>query len=285
MSHIKYDRQIRIPNWDQQTLNKSSVAVIGAGALGNHLCLGLIGLGIGTIKIYDFDTIEPHNLNRQSLFCESDIGKNKAETLAERLLERNSSIFIVGIDEKIEDDTVESILTNIDVVIDCVDLIYVRRILNRFCLRNDIPFIHGGISWMGGQTGIFTRRTPCINCIFPKVLQDQEKDIETSCTRKPEPSLVYTSQIIAGIMVYFVRRVLMPLPDDLEIPMGVYKVDFRFHPPFYFEPISRKYNCECVEILKDYAPEILKEESTVQKKQQQVFNQEILDFLKNNNKK
>ena len=75
-------------------------SLIGAGALGNHVCLGLIGLGIGTIKIYDFDVIESHNLNRQSLFCEEDITQSKAETLAKRLKERNSLLEIIGIQEK-----------------------------------------------------------------------------------------------------------------------------------------------------------------------------------------
>ena len=82
MSEIKYDRQSRIPDWDQKKISNAKVAVVGAGALGNHVCLGLIGLGIGSIKIYDYDEIETHNLNRQSLFREDDIGKNKAESLS-----------------------------------------------------------------------------------------------------------------------------------------------------------------------------------------------------------
>ena len=55
MVELKYDRQSRIPHWDQDKLSEASVAVIGAGALGNHVCLGLIGLGVGTIKIYNSD--------------------------------------------------------------------------------------------------------------------------------------------------------------------------------------------------------------------------------------
>jgi len=83
MSEIKYDRQSRIPDWDQKKISNAKVAVVGAGALGNHVCLGLIGLGVGSIKIFDYDEIETHNLNRQSLFREDDIGQNKAESLAE----------------------------------------------------------------------------------------------------------------------------------------------------------------------------------------------------------
>ena len=266
ISEIKYDRQSRIPEWDQKKISRSKVAVIGAGALGNHVCLGLIGLGVGSIKIFDYDEIEIHNLNRQSLFREDDIGQNKAETLAELLKERNSSIEIIGIDEKIEEDTIDDIIRDVDVIIDCVDLIYVRNILNKYCIERNIPLIHGGISWTGGQTGILTRKTPCIKCIYPDALQKEELDTETSCIRNPEASVVYISQIIAGLMVYNVRQVLLPLPSDLKPPSGLFKLDLRLENPFYFEKIMRKKKCDCVRLLKKVAPEILKEEKEILKK-------------------
>ena len=265
-SEIKYDRQSRIPEWDQKKISRSKVAVIGAGALGNHVCLGLIGLGVGSIKIFDYDEIETHNLNRQSLFREDDIGKNKAETLAELLNERNSSIEIIGIDEKIEEDTIEDIIRDVDVIIDCVDLIFVRNILNKFCIERNIPLIHGGISWTGGQTGILTRSSPCIKCIYPDALQKEELDNETSCIGNPEASVVYISQIIAGLMVYNVRQVLLPLPSDLKPPSGLFKLDLRLENPFYFEKIMRKKKCDCVKLLKKVAPAILKEEKEILKK-------------------
>ncbi|MHA1674906.1 MAG: HesA/MoeB/ThiF family protein [Promethearchaeota archaeon] len=279
MVEIKYDRQGRIPGWDQAKISDASVAVVGAGALGNHVCLGLVGLGIGTIKIYDFDIIEAHNLNRQSLFCEADIGKNKAEVLAERLEERNSSIFIIGVDDKIEEDTIETIMRNVDVIIDCVDLISVRKVLNYYCIRHDIPMVHGGISWIGGQAGILTRKTPCINCIFPQAIQDQELLEETSCIHKPEPSVIYSSQIVAGFMVNFVRQVLMPLPSDIKMSPGLLKIDFRFEVPLYFEPIKRLPNCKCLEILKDVDPGIFKSEQRNLRARKKQDKAEIAEIL------
>ncbi len=268
MSEIKYDRQSRIPEWNQKKISEAKVAVIGAGALGNHVCLGLIGLGAGSIKIFDYDEIESHNLNRQSLFREDDIGQNKAETLAELLKNRNSTIEIFGIDEKIEEDTIDDVIRDVDVIIDCVDLIYVRNILNKFCIERNIPLIHGGISWTGGQTGILTRKTPCIKCIYPEALQKEELNTETSCIRNPEASVVYISQIIAGLMVYNVRKVLLPLPTDPETSSGLLKLDLRLENPFYFEKITRKKKCDCVKLLKKIAPEILKEEKKIMQKKE-----------------
>ena len=276
---IKYNRQNLIPDWDQDKLTNASVAVVGAGALGNHVCLGLIGLGIGTIKIFDYDTISPDNLNRQSLFCEDDIGQNKAEVLATRLEERNSSIMIIGIDEKIEENTIDNVIRQVDLVIDCVDLIYVRWILNKYCLLKNMPLIHGGISWCGGQTGILTRETPCIKCIYPKSMQIEELNVETSCTRSPEASVVYISQIIAGLMVENVRRVLMPLPSDPPRSHCLIKMDLRLNTQFYFQYINRKDKCECIPILKQFDPDILKQEKKAKNKQRKMELDELKQVL------
>lgn len=280
MSEIKYDRQNRIEGWDQSKLSTAKVAVVGAGALGNHVCLGLIGLGIGTIKIFDFDTIEAHNLNRQSLFCESDVNQSKSEVLAKRLKERNSSLMILGIHEKIDDDNIEDLFRGVQTVIDCVDRIQVRRILSRFCLERNIPLIHGGISWHGGQVGTLTRQTPCINCIYPDSEQEREKQMETSCTRKPEPSVVYISQVISGLMVERVRRILMPLPIDPPVEHGLLKYQSELSPPFYFESRNRREVCDCVKILKRVAPQILEQEQKMKNQKQKEKNSQDLTELK-----
>jgi molybdopterin/thiamine biosynthesis adenylyltransferase len=280
MNEIKYDRQNRIEGWDQSKLSYAKVAVVGAGALGNHVCLGLIGLGIGTIKIFDFDTIEAHNLNRQSLFCESDVNQSKAEVLANRLKERNSSLMILGIQEKIDDDNIDDLFRGIQTVIDCVDRIYVRRILSRFCIERNIPLIHGGVSWHGGQVGILTRQTPCINCIYPDSEQEREKQTETSCTHKPEPSVVYISQVISGLMVERVRRVLLPLPIDPPAEIGLLKFQAEISPPFYFELINRRDVCDCVKILKRVAPQILEDEQKIKKQKEKDQKSQDLSELK-----
>ena len=247
--------------------------------MGNHVCLGLIGLGIGTIKIYDFDVIESHNLNRQSLFCEEDITQSKAETLAKRLKERNSLLEIIGIQEKITEENIEDLIRGVHLIIDCVDRISVRRILSRFCLENNLPLIHGGVSWNGGQVGILTRATPCINCIYPESDQQREIEEETSCTRKPEAGVVYISQIIAGLMVEAVRRVILPLSIDPPFSAGLIKYQTEVMPPFYFQETNRKDPCECREILQRVAPDILENEKLQQINRDQHKNEEDLAEL------
>jgi adenylyltransferase/sulfurtransferase len=252
---LKYERQTIIEGWDQSKLTNAKVAVVGAGALGNHVTLGLIGLGVGSIRIYDFDTIEAHNLNRQSLFVETDIGAYKAEALERRLKERNSVLYISGNVEKITEDNIDLLLTDVDLVIDAVDNADVRRLLSEFCLTENVPLVHGAISYNGGQVAVLTRETPCISCIYGDAPPKAE-----SCIDVVIPGVVYASQIIAGLVVEQVRKVLNPLPEDsAPVPPLLYyytnQIDHMKH-----LPVKRRDACRCREILSEVAPEILERE-------------------------
>ena len=79
-----FDRQGRIEWWNQESLKKARVLVIGAGATGNETLKNLVLLGIGNILVCDMDTISVSNLSRTVLFRKEDAGKKKAETAAKR---------------------------------------------------------------------------------------------------------------------------------------------------------------------------------------------------------
>ncbi|MBD3229090.1 MAG: hypothetical protein GF329_12955 [Candidatus Lokiarchaeota archaeon] len=242
---LRYDRQKLIEGWDQSKLSKANVAIIGAGALGNYVSAGLIGLGIGNIEIYDFDEIEIHNLNRQSLFIEEDVGENKAEILSQRLKERNGEINIQGFSEKIAEKNVSTLLENSDLIIDAVDNLETRKILSRFCLIKDKPLIHGATSADGGQVGTITRNSPCIEC-FMNI--NREDDEDQSCTNVKDPSVVYSTQIISGLMIENVRIVLLPLKDEKPISPLLY-YDINAPNRFYHVKLKRKEDCICNSIL------------------------------------
>jgi molybdopterin/thiamine biosynthesis adenylyltransferase len=267
MSEIRYSRQTCIEGWKQENLSRARVLMVGCGALGNHIGLGLIGLGIGNIFLYDHDLIEDHNLNRQSLFTNEDIGKKKADALKKRLLERNSKINITASTDKVTEENVSLILQKIDLVIDCVDNVETRQLLSRECLINNIPLVHGGISWDGGQVGVITRHTACLSCIFP-----EKKVPNAPCRDEVMPSVVYCSQIIAGIMVEQIRKVLNPLPGELGPigPLLYYYPNELNH--FAYKPIARRHGCECMEILEEFAPEILQQEEEARKRKSEEDN-------------
>ena len=82
-----FDRQIRIQNWDQTKVEESVCLVLGVGGLGSGVSMGLARLGVKKIILLDKDTVDLTNMNRQILYKLSDVGKPKAITAKERLIE------------------------------------------------------------------------------------------------------------------------------------------------------------------------------------------------------
>ena len=99
--------------------------IAGVGGLGNFVAAELALAGVGEIVLVDPDVVEIHNLNRQFLFTEKDVGKSKAEVAAERLSEMNPEVRIQGIVGKWEDLDVNEY----DLVFDCLDTWEEKRAL------------------------------------------------------------------------------------------------------------------------------------------------------------
>src|SRR5438445_10821111 len=86
---MRYSRQMMIKGWNQSKISHSSIDIVGAGAVGTPVGVGCAFLGIGTINLYDHDSVEESNLNRQFLYTEEEIGKQKVQLLDRRLRQIN----------------------------------------------------------------------------------------------------------------------------------------------------------------------------------------------------
>jgi len=163
----KYARHLAIKGWSEDTqdrLTSAHVFVAGAGGLGSPVLFNLAAAGIGEFTICDFDTVSVTNLNRQVLYRESDVGKYKVFTAAERIRELNSTVKINSIDKPLSDETTD-IVKSADIIIDCLDNFKGRFILNRISLDTGIPLIHAGVSEYYGQiTFLKPGETPCLGC-------------------------------------------------------------------------------------------------------------------------
>lgn len=165
----KYIRQIMLFGEEgQEKLRKARVFVAGAGGLGSPISTYLAVAGVGKIRIADFDTVDPSNLNRQFLHHERDIGRDKIKSAAEKLLSMNPEIKVETIKEKIMDENAGSVVPPCDLIIDALDNFDTRHVLNRLVVERKIPPIHGAVSGYRGQaTTIIPGKTPCLYCIFP----------------------------------------------------------------------------------------------------------------------
>ncbi len=167
----KYSRQIPLFGEEgQEKLKKARVLVAGAGGLGSPISTYLAIAGIGKIILADFDCIDPSNLNRQFLHHEKDIGRAKVESAKEKLLSMNSDIEVEIIKEMLTVSNIEALVPECDVIVDALDNLETRHMLNKFAVKRKIPLIHGAVTGYNGQvTTIIPGKTPCFYCIFPRI--------------------------------------------------------------------------------------------------------------------
>ncbi len=156
----------------QEQLGRSSVAIIGCGALGTVLANNLCRAGLGRLVIADRDYIELNNLQRQILFDEDDIARRlpKAVAAAEKLHRVNSTTQIEALVEDINADGIEALVKGVDLVLDATDNFETRYLLNDVCVKYGRPWIYSGVIASYGVTmNIVPGETPCLRCIFPEM--------------------------------------------------------------------------------------------------------------------
>ncbi len=153
----RYQRNLGVVSPSEQVkLLQSRVAIIGAGGLGGTVLELLTRMGIGQLMIADKDIIGDSNLNRQILSKETNLGQSKAEVAVKRVKEINSSIEITGHSVFINSDNVEKIIEDAEVVVDALDNLPSRFVLQKACRDLKIPLVHGAIAGFNGQlTTIF----------------------------------------------------------------------------------------------------------------------------------
>jgi molybdopterin-synthase adenylyltransferase len=158
----------------QQKLAKSKVAIVGAGGLGTVSSLYLALAGVGYIRLIDQDTIEIHNLHRQILYNTDDLHYPKTEIAAKRLEKQNPLIIIDAIPENVNASNVERLLKGVDCVVDGLDNMLTRYLVNRACVKLSIPYVFGAAIGIEGNLSVFAPpKTGCLECLMPN-LSDSE---------------------------------------------------------------------------------------------------------------
>ncbi|MEO1643122.1 MAG: ThiF family adenylyltransferase [Pseudomonadota bacterium] len=148
-------------------LRAASVSIIGAGALGGPCALYLAAAGIGQIEIWDDDTVDRSNLQRQVQFDEADIGQSKAELLATRLKAQNPAVEVMAVKDRL---SASSELTGA-IFIDASDNFPTRFALNDLAHTSGRYLVSGAASRWNGQVSVFASgvdpSTPCYRCFVP----------------------------------------------------------------------------------------------------------------------
>ena len=171
----RYSRQVlfrEIGKEGQRKLLASRVLIVGCGALGASHAEMLARAGVGRLRIVDRDFVEFTNLQRQTLFKESDAAERLPKAIAarQRIDEINSGIDVEALVADVNSSNVEHLIRDCDVVIDGTDNFQVRYLLNDACVKNGVHWIYGAaVSSYGTTMTILPGETPCLRCIFDEM--------------------------------------------------------------------------------------------------------------------
>lgn len=218
------------------------LVLVGAGGLGTWFGLAAVADSLTRLlTVFDPDTIEEHNLNRQILFTGS-VGQPKATTLAARLRSINSDVRATGVRGRIPPKFISDHRAEIDGVIAAVDNFRTRALLQQECGENGLPLINGGSGALQAEVAVFAPgQTACLNCVMDlKRLAQRESDQPTSCAAAPEASTVIANMIAGGLMAAEVRNLLTDPPN---VPRGVLAYDASAPPRVGLR--SQRAPCRC----------------------------------------
>src|SRR5690242_20556023 len=159
----RYSRHLIIPDVGmdgQKRLKNAKVLVIGAGGLGSPALLYLAAAGVGTLGIVEFDEVDASNLQRQIIHGESDIGRSKADSARDSILEINSGVEVVLHKLRLEPENAVDLFAQYDLIVDGTDNFATRYLVNDAAVLAGKPYVWGSIYRFEGQVSVFWEDAP-----------------------------------------------------------------------------------------------------------------------------
>ena len=193
-------------------LKSSKVVIVGLGGLGSGVAQILSRMGVGNIVLIDKDDVQDHNLSRQQLYTTDDIGRSKVDAARSHINEINPEIDVDVIKDFATVEILEGI-NDVSCVVDCTDRHSSRRVIDSFCLKNGLPWVHGAAI-----------REQGVVCVFGSDhgLESYEdiyagKDVDEFC----EGVIATTTNLISSLQASLVIKLLLKRP----VPKGLLRVN------------------------------------------------------------
>jgi molybdopterin/thiamine biosynthesis adenylyltransferase len=170
---LRYSRHILLDELGiegQQRLLASHALIIGAGGLGSPVALYLATAGVGTLTIVDHDTVDLTNLQRQIAHNLERIGSPKALSAAQSIAAINPEVRVRTLVQRADASSLQALVAEADVVIDCSDNFKTRHAVNAACVRHAKPLVSGAAIGFDAQVSVYDTRdgtSPCYACVFP----------------------------------------------------------------------------------------------------------------------
>ena len=220
----------------QRKLAASNVAIVGLGGLGTISSLYLTLAGVGHLRLIDQDIVELRNLHRQILYSPKDVDYPKVEVASKALRKHNPLVKVEPVPENLHASNAEELLAGMDCVVDGLDNMQTRYAVNRACAKLRIPYVFGAAIGIEGNVSVFASpETPCLECVFPSVVDSKLLTCEVRGVLGAAPGVIGAIQAIEAVKV--LTGMGAPLKGKLLI------CDFN---DMYFTAIDvfRRGNCE-----------------------------------------
>lgn len=228
----RYHRQSLLPqigHAGQERIRNTHVLLLGVGALGSTVAEQLTRAGIGKLTLVDRDVVELTNLQRQTLFDESDAasGLPKVEAAARRLRSLNADVELHPKAIDIDASNIESLIEkDTALILDGSDNAELRYLINDVSIKRNIPWVMGACIGTEGRVASFDPSragSPCLRCLFPTPPSAGElATCDTAGVLGPAIGVVASLQVAAAI-----RQIVEPNAADQLITLDVWAGRFK----------------------------------------------------------
>ena len=210
----RFEKQIilkKIGISGQKKIKNAKVLIVGMGGLGCPLFTYLASAGVCNIGIVDHDKVEISNLNRQTLFISSDIGKYKVSQAKIRIEKIYKDIKIKIFKKKISSKNIDKILKNYEIICDGTDNFETRYLINDKCKKKKKILISAAISKFDGQLFKFNfkKKGSCFRCFMP-----EKPEQENNCGSEGIFSPI--AGVLGSLQANEVLKTILELKEDLN---------------------------------------------------------------------
>ena len=217
----RYSRHLIIPDvgmTGQKRLKNAKVLCVGAGGLGSPALMYLAAAGVGTLGIVEFDVVDESNLQRQIIHGTKDIGRPKAHSARDRVLDVNPYVNVQVHEERLDSSNVMALFSEYDLIVDGTDNFATRYLVNDACVLLGKPYVWGSIYRFDGQASVFwAEYGPCYRCLYP---EPPPPGMVPSCAEGGVLGVLCAS--IGSIQVTEAIKVLTGIGDSLVGRLMVY---------------------------------------------------------------
>jgi molybdopterin/thiamine biosynthesis adenylyltransferase len=162
---------------DQATLAIDRVLVVGCGGLGGMVIECLARIGVGHLRVVDGDLFEASNLNRQILCSTMNLNRPKTLAAKQRVMAVNPLVEVDAVQANLTMENAADLLADCDAVVDCLDNIPSRLVLQEAAKYAGLPLVHGAVAGWCGQVCVVQPGEDLLSILYGETLEEQGEEV------------------------------------------------------------------------------------------------------------